>query len=249
MVCYSVAVDETKAKLRNRLENIWKPPDFTPFFKKFSKRPVHTIKKGSLLFNEGDPLNRLYLITKGFIKMYRVSEDGRETTIYLFGPGYVLGVRALTSEDESAKHYAEAMTDVNILTLSRQEYFDALTEHPEYLVDLIHVFIDRLNHAEKRLEGFITTDTTARVANFLSDCVKRFCSPREAGKKKNGQVTLPIELTHQRIAEFVGSFRETVTHSLQKLEQEKIIRMKRGKITILNPKKLSSYASLKRHSL
>ncbi|MBI4078877.1 MAG: Crp/Fnr family transcriptional regulator [Candidatus Levybacteria bacterium] len=239
---------EQSARILARLLRIWEPPDFIPFFSKTTNRPPHRIKKGTILFNEGDPLERLYLIKEGFVKLYRLSEEGRETTSYLFGPGYVLGLRALTLPDKCARHNAEAITDLEVMTMSHKEYFEAVSSHPEYLLDLMYIFIDRLNYTERKLEGFISTDVTARVANFLADLVSRFCLPRQqAGRKqKNGGAVLPILLTHQRIAELVGSFRETVTIALNKLEKEGIIKTKKGHISVTNLKQLKELASGKK---
>ena len=222
-------------KVYQRLLKIWDHPDFSDFFSEFVQKPSHLVKKGTVIFNHGDTLERLYFIKEGFVKLYRLSDEGRETTIYLYGPGSMLGVRALTSEDESAKHFAEAITDLQINTITRREYFDIVSNHPEYLLDLLHILIDRLNYTERKLEGFIITDTTARVAYFLYDCVIRFC-------KEEDNIELPLPLTHQRIAEFVGSFRETVTLSMNKLEKEGILKFERGKVFILDLNKLRQYA-------
>lgn len=225
-------MDEDKQKLRTRLERIWKAPDFTAFFQKYAKRAPLNIKKGNIIFYQGDQPDRIYFIKEGFVKLYKMSEEGKDTVIYLYGPGSILGVRALTSEDERLRHSAEAITDVEIITMGRREYLLLALEHPEYIVDLLHVFIERLNYTERKLEGFILTDATARVANFLADCAKRFG-------------TLP-PLTHQLIADFVGSFRETVTVALNRLQKEKILKVERGKITILNLKKLNEQALIER---
>ncbi len=225
-------MDNNGAAFLKRLKNLWIEPDFTYFFKKFAKRPPLLIKAGKTIFYEGDEPGKLYFVKKGFVKMYRMSEEGRSTVIYLYGPGSLLGVRALTSEDRQLKHTAEAMTDVEIITLSEEDYLNALSTNPEYLVDLLQVFIKRLNYTERKLEGFILTDVTARVASFLYDLVIRF------GINKNGKVDLPLPLTHQTIAEFVGAFRETVTLAMNRLRKEAILDDKRGKITILNTKKL-----------
>lgn len=223
--------------LRKRLDNIWQTPNLSSFFKEYIKRPSLKIKKGNIIFYEGDQPDRLYCVKQGFVKMYHSSNEGRETVIYLYGPGSILGIRALTSQDKCLKHTAEAMTDTEIVTISRGEYLDILAKHPEYIIDLLHIFITRLNHTEKKLEGFIITDTTARVANFLAECTQRF------GEKSKLGITLPIPLTHQRIAEFVGSFRETVTGAISKLEKDNVLTINRGNVTILNLKKLQQYAN------
>ena len=231
-------MDKTGNRLVKRLKAIWEEPHFDLFFKHFSKNKPHLVKKSTLLFNEGEQLHKIYFIYVGFVKLYRLSSEGRETTSYLYGPGQILGVRALTSEDERARHFAQAITDLEIITINKKDYFEAVANNPEYLLDLLHVFMDRLNYTERKLEGFIITDVTSRIAYFLLDIANRFC------QKKTKNFELPLSLTHQRIAEFVGSFRETVTLSLNKLQKEGVLKDNRGKITILNLKKLTTTAQI-----
>lgn len=233
-------MNNNKKKLLERLNRIWERPDFSAFFKnKFNKKPNH-VKKGTILFNEGDTTGKIFFIKEGFVKLYQLSEDGLETIIYLYGPGSFLGVRALISNDKSHKHTAQALTDMEITAVLRNEYFDVLASNPEYIIDFLHIFISRLNYTERRLGGFITTDTTARIAIFLSDVARRFC--KEAFYK-NEVITLPVKLTHQQIGEFVGALRETATVSLNKLEKMGIIDDKKGKITVLDLKRLNNYTS------
>jgi len=232
-------VNDKRKEQVDRLENIWRKQDFSSFLKKFSTRPHLRIRAGNTIFYEGDQPEKLYFIKEGFVKLYRTSEEGRDTIIYLYGPGSVLGVRALTGKDRLLRHSAEALTEVTVVTIPRDEFIKAASEHPEILIDILHVFIERLNYTERKLEGFILTDSTARVASFLSDLAKRF------GVRKNGKIDLPLSLTHQRIAEFVGSFRETVTISVNRLKKEGILKDDRGKITILDIKKLNEHALIK----
>ena len=230
-------MDATKnMALSKRLNSIWNSPDFSSFFKKYSKRPPISIKKGKTIFFEGDEPGKLYFIKKGFAKVYRMSPEGRSTIIYLYGPGSMLAIRALTTREKRLKHTAEAITDVEVITFPEKDYFEVLSENPEYLVDLLQIFIERLNYTERKLEGFILTDTTARVANFLYDISIRF------GERKNGKVVLPLPLTHQTISDFVGAFRETVTVAISRLKKEGILKDERGKITILDLKKLKQQA-------
>lgn len=229
---------DNNQEFKTRLAKIWESSDFSDFFKKYSKQPPRLVKKRTVLFNPGDPLTGIYFIKEGFIKLYRVSEEGKETIIYLTGPGDLLGLRALISKGWHSRHCAEALTDVKLYTITREVFFEVLTQHPEHLIDLIHIFITRLDLAEQRLEGFISADATSRLAVFLSGLVHRF------GCKKSGKINLPIRLTHQRIAEFIGSVRETVTDSIAQLEKEKVIKSKRGEIIILDLKKLENYTSL-----
>jgi len=230
-------VDEKTKRLKNRLNRLWEPPNFTALFITNKRPPTQFIRKGTILFNTGDPLGRLYLIQEGYLKIYRLSEEGKETTSYLLGPGNILGIRTLLTEDDRTMHTAEAITNLKVLTTSRTDCLERLSENPELLVDLLQVFRDRLSYTEKKFESFIYASTTARVAIFLSDCAIRF------GKKKNSSIFIDLDLTHQRVAEFVGAFRETVTNTLHNLEKEKIIATERGRITVLNLPKLQKFTS------
>ena len=225
---------DDRYSLRERLEKIWSTPDFQSFFEKYSKRPAHKVLEGTILFNAGDFLNGIYFVKSGLIKLYKISDEGKETIVYLTGPGNMLGLRALISKNECAHHYAEAITDCEVYQISSDDYFDILSNNPEYLVDLGAAFIERLNHAERRVEGFVSDDATAKVANFLLDSAIRF------GKKSGKSITFPFPLTHQRIAEFVGVYRETVTNSLHELEKLKAVKLKRSTIEILDLAKLKT---------
>lgn len=229
---------ESNMGLRKRLEKIWEVPNMDELLKNHAKRPPLKITKGQTIFYEGDQPERLFFITKGFVKLYHLSEEGKDSVIYLYGPGNILGIRALTSADKALKHNAEALTDVEIITVPHREFIDIATDNPEYLIDILHSFIQRLNYAERKLEGFITNDATTRLANFLSDAAIRF------GQKKKEGISIPIPLTHQQIAEFVGSARETVTIALHKLAKEGIVKIARGKVDILNKRKLDKYSNL-----
>lgn len=223
------------SQLSKRLDVIWQKPDFLTFFENYSSRPIIKIKKGSLIFYEGDRPGKIFFIKNGFVKLFHSSESGKDAIIYLYGPNSVLGLRALTSQNELLQHSAEAITDTQVITLSREEYLKAMEEHPEYIIDLLHLFIDRLDYTERKLSGFILTDVTARVANFIINIGNRF------GEKKGNTITVPVPLTHQRIAEFVGSFRETVTGSIQKLEKSGCIEFEGKTLTIKNLKTLEGF--------
>lgn len=224
--------------LRKRLDAVWETPDFNSFFEKQKNLKVRKIKKSDTIFYQGDETNRITYIKSGFVKLFQSAEDGREPVVYLYGPDSILGLRALTSEERSYWHSSEALTDCEIVSMSADEYKDILAQHPEYLVDLLYLFIQRLNYTERRLYGFVTAETTTRVCAFLYDCMLRF------GIKKGKKIEIPIPLTHQLISEFVGAARESITISLNKLVKQGVITHARGEVVVLNKQKLKSLARI-----
>lgn len=227
------------ASLLKRLENIWETPDFNTFFKNYAKKSPRKVKKGDTLFYQGDETGKVFFLKKGFVKLFQMSEDGHEPVNYLYGPESLLGLRALTAHDPSHWHTCEALTDCEVVSMSSEEYKKILADNPEYIIDLLYSYIQRLNYTERRLYGFVTAETVSRVAAFLYDCVLRF------GEKNNkGTITIPIPLTHQLVSEFVGSARESVTIALNKLVRESVITHTRGSITVLNKEKLKTQAGI-----
>src|SRR5207253_1952436 len=114
-------MSDSSQTFADRLSQIWEPPNFFSLFAAM-KRPAARMKKGRILFSDGDMLERLHYIQEGFVKLYRTSEDGKETITYLYGPGYVVGLRALLSKDKIAKHNAEALTDLQVVSITHSEY-------------------------------------------------------------------------------------------------------------------------------
>lgn len=231
-------------ELKDKLTKVIESPNLIEFFEKNARQSSVKLKKGTFLFNEGQPLNKIFVIKKGFVKLYRLSEEGKETTIYLLGPGYVAGIRAFVAKDECARHNAETLTDAEVIALSHDEYLELISISPEYLLGLLQTFMNRLLYTEKKLEGFIVGNTTLRIANFLVDIYERFCDKQSfSSNKKSEKIILPLPLTHQRIGEFIGAFRETVTVSLHQLEKEKIISFDQGYALINDLKALKKYSS------
>lgn len=228
---YYFKVTSTKQP-QPKITDIRQPPDFTSFFKKRFNRPLRTIKKRTLLFSDGDYLDKMYFIQEGFVKLYRMSDEGKDTIAYLYGPGYVVGLRALLSIENIAKHNAESLTDLKVMVITHKEYFDIIGKNPVFLSDLIHYFMDRLEYTEKSIEMFVSMNVRARIAHFFLDFAENYHIT------DNENITFPLTFTHQMIADLVGSSRETVTLSMNRLKKRKIISDNRGKIKILDIKRL-----------
>jgi len=94
-------MDAYQLKVKERLQKVWEPADFSSLFSNSAKYPTQLIRKNTIIFNSGDPLGRLYYIKEGYLKIYRLSEEGKETTSYLLGPGNVLGIRTLLTKRRS----------------------------------------------------------------------------------------------------------------------------------------------------
>jgi len=107
-------------KLLTRLDKDYERPNFVDLFKSLSAHHT-TVKKGSFMVCEGEPIDKIICIKSGYVKLFRVSKEGQTTISYVYGANYLLGLRALTSEDNLASHTAEAISDTEILILSPED--------------------------------------------------------------------------------------------------------------------------------
>lgn len=219
------------------------PPHFDHFLNNFAHRSTIQVKKGGIIFYEGDRPEKLFFIEKGFVKLYRLSGEGKDTIVYLYGPQSILGIRAFIAKNKRLRHTAEALTQVQVTSIPRQEYIDYLNKNPQEWTTLLALFVERLLYTEKKLAGFIATDSTARVSYLLATLARRF------GTKKGDTILIPLPLTHQKIAEFVGAFRETVTKSLCHLKEKGIITCNKGTIYVHDLKKLEELIDSKNLSV
>lgn len=210
------------------------PPQFAACFATHSSRPSLALKKGSVLFYEGDHAAKFYLIKKGFIKLSRATHEGRESIVYLYGPGSLPGMGVLMSKTLTYTNTAEALTDCQIAVIDFDRFIIALSQDPVYIVELLRAYAQRLRYAERQLEIFVLTNVTARIAHFFYESSVRY------GVTRRNKMIFPLKLSHQRIADFVGSYRETVTISMKKLVKARAITYNRGDITITDLNKLKS---------
>lgn len=224
--------------IRSKLDHVWEKPDFDSFFSQFSTKKPLKIKKGNTVFYEGEETGKVFYLKSGFVKLFQSAEDGHEPVVYLYGPGSLLGLRALTAKDDIHWHTCETLTDCEVISMNAIEYKEILSKNPEHLIDLLYLFIQRLNYTERRLFGFVTAETTTRVCAFLYDCALRF------GVKKGAKTLIPVPLTHQLISEFVGAARESITISMNKLVKQGVITHARGEVTVLDEKKLKFHAKI-----
>lgn len=220
--------------LFSELSHISNPPQFAACFAAHSTRPDFTLKKGNTLFYEGDHVTNFYLVKKGFLKLSRATDEGRESIVYLYGPGSLPGMGVLMSKTLTYTNTAEALTDCQIAVIDFDRFITILSQNPLYMVELLRAYAQRLRYAERRLEIFVLTNVTARIAHFFYESSMRY------GVTRQNKLMFPLKLSHQRIADFVGSYRETVTISMKKLIKERAIIYDRGDITISDLAKLES---------
>jgi global nitrogen regulator NtcA len=195
---------------------------------------VEHFERGKTIFFPGDPAERVYFLIKGAVKLSRVYEIGEEITVALLRENSVFGVLSLITGQKSDRFYhAVAFTSVELISAPIHQVQRSLQENPQLSSLMLQSLASRILQTEMMIETLAHRDMASRLVSFLLILCRDFGVPNSRG------ITIDLKLSHQAIAEAIGSTRVTVTRLLGELRQEKMISIEKKKITVYNPVALS----------
>ncbi len=170
-----------------------------------------TFQKGDTIFHAGDASEFLYIVHKGQVKIYRLSESGKEQLLRVLEPGDFLGEHSLFT-NALLTSYAEAMKKTEICAIHKFDMERILLSKPAISLKILEVFSSRLNEAEKAIERFNSQDAEKRVASYLIELVNA------GDKKKPAEVTLPM--SKKDLASYLGMTQETLSRRLSSFQDQ-----------------------------
>lgn len=181
-------------------------------------------KKGEFIYSAGDQSDSLYIVSRGKIKIYRLSESGKEQTVRILTPGDFTGELALF-RGSIHESYAEAMEETDVCLITRSELQDFLLKFPTIALRILSEFANRLEESEKQAARFATEKVEKRIAFFLEECLDN--------RKKSMELVLPM--SKKDLASYLGTTPETISRKLAEFEDAGYIRqLPRRKIKILD---------------
>ncbi len=180
---------------------------------------VKLFSKGKLLFCEGERGDALYLVLKGKVKASLLAEDGREVILSLLGPGEIVGEMALFDVEERRSATVETLEDSELLVLSGQSFLDVMAARPGIAMNVIRTLSQRLRETSCRIRNLIFLDTYSRVGRYLVELA------RKQGRELADGSLLVMRPTHQEIANYLGTTRETVSRSMRELQEQGLLKI------------------------
>ncbi len=190
---------------------------------------MSTVSKGRVFYRPEEPGEVLFILKEGRVQLYRISPEGKKLVITTLGAHTLFGEMALLGT-KMHNTFAEAVDDCLICIMSRTDLERLILSKPQVALRILEITGKRLREAEERLENMAFKGIPARLASLLL----RLAAERE---------TLEIVgLTHQDLAESVGTYRETATQVLNDLKGQGLIDIGRKRITILNEDGLTEIA-------
>lgn len=178
----------------------------------------------------------VYYIHKGYAKYYCLSETGQELSLVVFKPeDFFPLIWAIT--DSSNLQYCEAMTDIEVSRVPKEEFLKFLKENPDLMYEVFRKMLVRFEGLLERMEYMIFGSAHQKVASILVICAERF------GIKKGNKIIIRVPLTHKDIANLIGLTRETTSLELEKLEKLNICQKEGRFLVVKNLNKLRKEAN------
>jgi CRP/FNR family cyclic AMP-dependent transcriptional regulator len=183
------------------------------------------------LFHELEAPGRVYLLLAGFVKLSRLSEDGREVILGIRGPGDLLGEQsAIDGSPRSAT--AIALDQVTAVVLAGSEFRAVLANHPQVALVLLRMLSLRLREGDLKRVELSVQDTVARVAARIIELGERF------GEEVDGHIEINLPMSQDELASWTGCSRDSVVKALQAMRTLGWLETGRRRMTILAPAEL-----------
>lgn len=193
------------------------------------------LRRGEVLFREGDSGDRLYIMTEGKVKLGRSSSDGRENLLAILGPGQMFGELSLFDPGPRSATVT-AVTDCTMQSLSHAELISWLDGRPEVARGLLAQLAGRLRRANDVVADLVFSDVPGRVAKALLDLSSRF------GRVADDGIHVHHDLTQEELAQLVGASRETVNKALADFASRGWVRLEARSVVILDLERLKRRA-------
>ena len=193
------------------------------------------LRRGEVLFHEGDSGDKLYIVTEGKVKLGRTSSDGRENLLAIQGPGQMFGELSLFDPGPRSATVT-AVTDAVFSSLSHEDLLRWLDGRPAVARGLLAQLAGRLRRANDVVADLVFSDVPGRVAKALLDLADRF------GRTADDGVHVHHDLTQEELAQLVGASRETVNKALADFASRGWLRLEPRSVVIMDLERLSRRA-------
>lgn len=214
------------------MKNIFDIISTVPLFEGLPDEQLHEIRKiaasrhfvkGETIFSEGDPGNGFYVIAEGVVKIYKVSSEGKEQILHIFGTGEPFGeVPVFTGQPFPAN--AEAIAKSSLLFFPRDAFVDLITENPSLALNMLAVLSMRLRQFTVQIENLSLKEVPGRLASYL------IYLSEEQGKEDS----VRLSISKNQLASLLGTIPETLSRIFSKMTDMKLIEVDSRNIRLLD---------------
>jgi CRP/FNR family cyclic AMP-dependent transcriptional regulator len=187
-----------------------------PLFASFGDEQLRTLVgvvtrrsagRGSVIMAAGDPIDSLYIVISGRLKVMMSDAEGKEVILSLIGPGEYFGEMGLI-DDSPRSASVVTIEPCELLAVSKRDFKKCLAESAEMAAAVMRGLVQRLREADRKIGSLALLDVYGRVARLLLDM----------SEMQNGQRVVAKRLPKQDIAKMIGASREMVSRVMKDLQ-------------------------------
>jgi CRP/FNR family cyclic AMP-dependent transcriptional regulator len=193
------------------------------------------IRRRQVVYLPGDPGVAVYLVNGGRVKVSKVTRDGKELTLAYRGPGEIFGETCLI-DGGPREEMAEAMENALVTEVERGQFEKLLMTHPVLGYRMTKILAQRRREVESKIENLVFKDVNSKLAELLL----RLGS--EYGVDDARGTLVALKITHQEMANLIGSTRETVSLTLAQFKKRGLIQTDGRKVIIADREGLRALA-------
>ena len=186
--------------------------------------------KGELIFSEGDDGIGFFLVASGLIKIFKVSSEGKEQILHIFGPGEPFGEVPVFSGQQFPAS-AEAITETRLLFFLRTAFVDLLSSHPSLALNMLAVLSQRLRQFTVQIENLSLKEVPGRLAAYLIYVAD-----------EQGEDSISLNISKGQLASLLGTIPETLSRIFTRMSNQNLIEVKDRTIRLLDRERLEELA-------
>lgn len=193
----------------------------------------HTIKKGDVIFEEGENVNGIFCVKKGICKLTKLSPNGKDHIVKLVSRGELLGQRSLIS-DEPVNLSAVALEDMEVCFIPKTQVMGFFDKNNQFSMNVMKTICGDLKEADGHMVDMAQKSVKERLAETLLHLHDTF--------GKNEDNSLKIQLSRDELASMIGTATESCIRLLSDFKKLGMIELVGKKITLTDISKLKRIA-------
>ncbi|MDH5297615.1 MAG: Crp/Fnr family transcriptional regulator [Desulfobulbaceae bacterium] len=188
--------------------------------------------RGRTIFAEGEEGVGFYVVISGLIKIYKLSPEGKEQILHVFGPGEPFAEAAVFAGSAYPAH-ALALQPSRLFFLPRNSFRDLIMENPSLAMNMMAALSHRLKRFAHMIEDLSLKEVPGRLAAHLLDL--------SSSQEGADQVVLQIAKAH--LASLLGTIPETLSRILTRMQKQGLIEMEGQNIRLIDRESLEELAA------
>jgi CRP-like cAMP-binding protein len=188
-------------------------------------------KRGQTIFSEGDEGTGFYVVITGKVKIFKLSFEGKEQILHLFGPGEPFAEVAVFTGQHFPAH-AEAVEESRVFFFPRDSFVDLIKRNTSIALSMLAVLSLRLQRFTHLIDDLSLKEVPGRLSAYLI----------YLSEQKNHAIDLELTITKSQLASLLGTIPETLSRIFNKMSKQGSIKLEGPRIRIIDRQRLEELA-------